>query len=165
MPLMLCLLRNDGVWKPAISTCFKRVFSCQAQTHYSLVKPYGNRNFENIGPCDGMLPKDPMDQWWPVNKHFCYPPMGYINGSSVMQSGSDAFDSSKFLPKVSFGLLSLPAFVCLCARPSVCVCGDHVLVRTITHHHPFKLGPPNLDQRCKRPWLRSLLFWGLTCQI
>ena len=26
--------------------------------------------------------------------------------------------------------------------------------------HPFKLGSPNLDQRCKTPWLRSLLFWG-----
>ena len=28
------------------------------------------------------------------------------------------------------------------------------LVRTITHH-PFKLGSPNLDQRCIIPWLRS----------
>ena len=34
------------------------------------------------------------------------------------------------------------------------------LGRAITHH-PFKLRPPNLDQRCKIPWLRSLLFWGL----
>ena len=34
------------------------------------------------------------------------------------------------------------------------------LVRAITHH-PFKLGPPNLDQMCKIPWFRSLLFWGL----
>ena len=34
------------------------------------------------------------------------------------------------------------------------------LVRVITHH-PFKLRPPNLDQRCKTPWLRCLLFWGL----
>ena len=33
------------------------------------------------------------------------------------------------------------------------------LVHAITHH-PFKLGPPNLDQRCKVPWLRSRLFWG-----
>ena len=33
-------------------------------------------------------------------------------------------------------------------------------VRAITHH-PFKLGSPNLDHRCKRPWLRSLLFWGV----
>ena len=33
--------------------------------------------------------------------------------------------------------------------------GNHVLVRAITHH-PLKLGSPNLDLRCKRPWLRSL---------
>ena len=33
------------------------------------------------------------------------------------------------------------------------------LVRTITHQ-PFKLGSPNLNQRCKAPWLRSLLFMG-----
>ena len=33
-------------------------------------------------------------------------------------------------------------------------------VRTIIHH-PFKLGSPNLDHRCNRPWLRSLLFLGL----
>ena len=32
------------------------------------------------------------------------------------------------------------------------------LVRTITHY-PYKLGSPNLDQRCKIAWLRSLLFW------
>ena len=60
-----------------------------------------------------------------------------------------------FLPEASFGLrvLSLPASVCLC----VCMCGNHVLVRTITHHR-FKLGSPNLDQGCKVPWLRHLLF-------
>ena len=34
------------------------------------------------------------------------------------------------------------------------------LVRAITHH-PFKLGPPDLDQMFKIPWIRSLLFWGL----
>ena len=34
------------------------------------------------------------------------------------------------------------------------------LVRAITHH-PFTLGSQNLDQRCKIPWLRSVLFWGL----
>ena len=62
-----------------------------------------------------------------------------------------------FLPKASFGLrvLSLPASVCVCVRP----CVNHELVRAITHH-PFQLGSPNLDQRCKRPWLRSLLFCG-----
>ena len=45
--------------------------------------------------------------------------------------------------------------VCPSVRPSACVCGKHLLVRAITHH-PFKLGSPNLDHRCKRPWLRSL---------
>ena len=45
------------------------------------------------------------------------------------------------------------ACVCPSVRPSV-----HKFVRAITHH-PFKLGSPNLDHRCKRPWLKSLLFW------
>ena len=61
--------------------------------------------------------------------------------------------SAWFLPEASFGLrvLSLPA--------SLCVCVNHLLVRAITRDL-FKLGSPNLDQRCKRPRLRSLLFWG-----
>ena len=58
-----------------------------------------------------------------------------------------------FLPEASFGLrvLSLPACVCLSF--------NHQLVRAITHQ-PFKLELQNLDQRCKRPWLRSLCFLG-----
>ena len=47
------------------------------------------------------------------------------------------------------------ACVCPSVRPSVTK-----FVRAITHY-PFKLGSPNLDHRCKRPWLRSLLFFGL----
>ena len=42
--------------------------------------------------------------------------------------------------------------VVACVCPSVCV-----PVRTI-NRDPFKLESPNLDQRYKRPWLRSLLF-------
>ena len=45
---------------------------------------------------------------------------------------------------------------CVC----VCVSVNHEFVRTITHQ-PFKLGSPNLDQRCKTPWLRALLFCGM----
>ena len=62
------------------------------------------------------------------------------------------FSRSFFLPEASFGfrVLSLPASVCVSVR----VCGNHLLVRTITRD-PFKLGSPNVDQRCKRPWLRS----------
>ena len=48
---------------------------------------------------------------------------------------------------------------CRCLHLSVCVCVNHMLVRSITHH-PFKLGSPYWDHRCKRPWLRTLLFWG-----
>ena len=48
---------------------------------------------------------------------------------------------------------------CRCLRLSVRLCVNHLLVRAITWD-PFKLGLPNLDQRCKRPCLRSLKFWG-----
>ena len=43
---------------------------------------------------------------------------------------------------------------------SVCVSVNHQFVRTITCH-PLKLPAPKLDQKCKTPWLRSLLFLGL----
>ena len=64
------------------------------------------------------------------------------------------------LPETSFGLrvLSSPASVGMCVR--VCVCINHELVRLITHRS-FKLGSPNLDQRCKTSWFRSLLFLGM----
>ena len=58
----------------------------------------------------------------------------------------------------------LAFWYCRCLRLSVCasVCAvimSHEFVRALTHH-PFKLWSPYLDHRCKRPWLRSLLFWG-----
>ena len=43
---------------------------------------------------------------------------------------------------------------------SVCVCNNHELVHMITHRL-FKLGSPNLDQRCKTLWFRPLLFLGM----
>ena len=39
-------------------------------------------------------------------------------------------------------------------------CVNHLLVQLITHD-PIKWESPNLDQRCKRHWLRSLLFCGI----
>ena len=45
---------------------------------------------------------------------------------------------------------------CVC----VCVSVNHEIVRAITRQ-PFKLGSPNFDQRCKRPWLRAPLFCGM----
>ena len=67
-----------------------------------------------------------------------------------------------FLPEARFGhrVLSLPASVCVCVSVGVSVlCVNHLLVRAITRD-PFKLGSPSLDQRCKRPWLRSLFSGG-----
>ena len=51
---------------------------------------------------------------------------------------------------------------CRCLRVCVCVClsVNHQLVRAVTHQQ-FKLESPNLDHRCKRPWLRSLLFFEM----
>ena len=67
-----------------------------------------------------------------------------------------------FLPEPSFGLpvLSLPVCVCVCMCVCVRVSVNHKFVRAITHQ-PFKLESPNLDQQCKRPWLRALSFCGM----
>ena len=63
-------------------------------------------------------------------------------------------------PVLAFGYCRcLRLSVCVSVRPSVCVCGKHLLVRAITQH-PFKLGSPNLDNRCKIPWLISYCFGG-----
>ena len=78
--------------------------------------------------------------------------------------------STKFgslCPKVTnFGSQNFGYQIWLCTRLGivvacvcVCVCINHLLVRTIIRHL-FKLGSPNLVQRSKTRWLRSLLFWG-----
>ena len=60
-------------------------------------------------------------------------------------------------PTVSHGLPCLLCVcVCLSLCMSACVSFRHELVHAMTQQ-PFKLGSPNLDQRCKRPWLRSPL--------
>ena len=56
-------------------------------------------------------------------------------------------------PDLAFGY-------CRWLRLSVCVCGNHLLVRAIICY-PFKLESPNLDQKGKTPWLTSLLFLGV----
>ena len=72
-------------------------------------------------------------------------------------SGYIAYDMQfNFYPRpvMAFGY-------CRCLRLSVCVyvSVNHEFVRAITHH-PFQLRSPNLDHRCKRPWLRSLFKYG-----
>ena len=53
---------------------------------------------------------------------------------------------------IFYRVLLLPASVCPSILSSVCPS-----IRAITYH-PFKLGSPNLDHRCRRPWLWSP-FW------
>ena len=80
-----------------------------------------------------------------------------MHSSAFLLCNSSIFISFYLRPVLAFGC-------CRCLRLSVCPsvrpCGNHLLVRAITRH-PIKLGSPNLDHRCKRPWLRSLLFWGV----
>ena len=64
-----------------------------------------------------------------------------------------------FLPEANFWHSGIVvACVCLCVRPSVRVCDNHLLVRAITHH-PLKLGSPNLVHMCKIPWFLFLLIY------
>ena len=86
-------------------------------------------------------------------------------GTSIVRWNSFWMLDSYF-PNLAFYLRPVLAFgychrLRLCVSVCVCVslCVNHLLVRSITRD-PFKIGSPNLDQRCKRPWLRSLLFWG-----
>ena len=62
---------------------------------------------------------------WPFWSHWCFVTRGQFWPSGIVV-----------------------ACVCLCVLVRPCV--NHELVRAITHH-PFKLGSPNLDHRCKRP--------------
>ena len=79
--------------------------------------------------------------------------------NGLVPSGNPFWISIVFYPRpvLAFGY-------CRCLRLSVCVsvrpCVNHELVRAITHD-PYQLGSPNLDRKCKRPWLRSLLFLGV----
>ena len=64
------------------------------------------------------------------------------------------------LPEANFGLRVLSSPVSMYLSVCLCVCINHLLVRKITHQ-PFKLESANFEQRCKTPWYRSLLFWGM----
>ena len=61
-------------------------------------------------------------------------------------------------PALAFGYSRC---LCLCVRVclSVCLCVCQSLVHAVTRD-PFKRGSLNLNKRCKRSWLRSILFLG-----
>ena len=55
-------------------------------------------------------------------------------------------------------------YMCVCVRLCVCVSIPELVSAITHHHHLFKLALPNLDQRCKTPWFRSLYcfcFFGV----
>ena len=67
---------------------------------------------------------------------------------------------TRFITEASFGLWDCHCLLLsVCACVSVCLSVNHLFVHAITQDS-FKLGSPNLDQRCKKT-LRSLLFCGL----
>ena len=67
---------------------------------------------------------------------------------------SQVFIRGQFWPS---GIVVACVRVSVCLTVDVCLCVNHLIVHGITHDL-FKRGSPNLDQRCNRPWLRSLLF-------
>ena len=97
------------------------------------------------------------DKYWRLDSKLkvIWPPRAMENAQ---------FLSANFYPRpvMAFGYcrcLRLSVCVCVCVCMCVCVSVNHQFVRTITCH-PLKLQSPNLDQKCKTPWLRSLLFLG-----
>ena len=103
--------------------------------------------------------------------YICHHPCGlmwFINPYSLAWISNliPGWDMGPFFTRVQYWPSGI-VVACVCVY--VCLSVNHELVRAIIHQ-PFKLGSPNLDQRCKRPWLRSLLFCGvidgdLQCQI
>ena len=67
-----------------------------------------------------------------------------------------------FLPEASFSLrvLSLPASACLCVNHEIIHMITHDLLKLESQNDLLKLESQNLGQKCKAPWLRSVLFGG-----
>ena len=85
---------------------------------------------------------------WPG---YCWDPNSSCpDPSGFLQIGS--YDKDHCSCHLLSGLVN----ACVCV--TVCVCINHLLVRAITRDQ-FKLGSPNLDQRCKRP--QCFVFFGV----
>ena len=53
-----------------------------------------------------------------------------------------------------------PGALVACVSVYVCLCVNHELICMITSD-PFKLESPNLDQKCKIPWVKiPIVLWG-----
>ena len=84
-------------------------------------------------------------------------------GCHLIHLGERSGSCTYCLSDVSFIFIArcqlLPPGYCRCLHLCVCssMCVNHKLVCVICSR-PLKLKSPNLDQKCKIPWLRSLLF-------
>ena len=145
-------------------TQFNNAYACVTRPQWvniATVSPpifYSNSNWMEISCCCSSDPDHHMATTFSRQDNVAVMSSQQIHDIMINVIIISKWRYSGFLPEASFGLrvLSLPAFVCVC----VCLCVNDLLVRAITRD-PFKLRSPNLDQRCKRPWLRSLLFCGL----
>ena len=94
---------------------------------------------------------------WKLKKSFCI-------GNKNRHAGGGHFGTIILLLSHAFYTRPVLAFgYCCCLRVCMCVCVhvsvNHEFVCPITHQL-LKLESQNLDQICKRPWLRSILFCG-----
>ena len=129
-----------------------------------LIGPPGNFNWNSYI----FIPETAFDNVWKTAAIFSRPQcvnspaeLTIMHSQYVLQFDTWSTDNCFVTDILSFYPRPVLAFgYCRCLRVCVCVClsVNHQLVRAVTHQ-PFKLESPNLDQRCKRPWLRSLLFF------
>ena len=86
-----------------------------------------------------------------ITWHCTYDKLNVLKSVTLMRCNT--FPMAHFYPRPVLAFR-----YCRCLRLSVSPSVTK-FVRAITHY-PFKLGSPNLDQRYKRPLLRSLMFCG-----
>ena len=166
-------IRSADVRILGLSVCYASAF--RRRRHYVFrlsVRP-------SVGPSEAwnaLFPPvhwsvGPSDQPWPFCCMSVRPSVGSFRAfaGERMEGMAWNFACWCILPSVLIRLWSrsvdfyprpvLAFGYCRCLRLCVSLCVNHLLVRAITRD-PFKLGSPNLKHSCKRPWLRSLLFWG-----
>ena len=104
-----------------------------------------------------------LSKWLPCDFEQCHPLLcdfeqchPLLWGGGILVDHRSTISGFYSGPVLAFGY-------CRCLRLSVRPCFSPSITKfvCVITHHPFKLGSPNLDHRCKRPWLRSLLFLGV----
>ena len=123
----------------------------------SLAFVKGNSPVTGEFPAQRASKAENVSIWWRHGDHFNMPvPVIYIVSSGQSEPRKGKLNRKCLTPSNPWLFFFTcgqfwPSGICclrLCVCPSACVCVSHELVRAITRD-PFKLGPPNLDQRCK----------------